>query len=432
MNQAAPKVGILCGGGPAPGINSVIAAATIEAVNSGWEVFGIPDGFTHLTLGQIDKVRPLGIADVSRIHLTGGSILSISRSSLTQRDEGADDPDWRMHNTLRAIAALGLDALVTIGGDGTAYAASRLADQGGGKFRIAHVPKTIDNDLPLPGGAVTFGFETARHVGVEIVNNLMRDAITTHRWFFVVAMGRSAGHLALSISKAAGATLAIIGEEFPDHQKVSLRQIVDLLECSILKRRAHGRPFGVAMLSEGICLRLDENELASVQPNLERDRHGNLRLSEVHLHRILTDLVRKRFQERDDDVRIVAKTIGYELRCAPPIPFDIDYTRDLGHGAIEYLKRSFAANSPETGAMVTRYEGALKPVPLRSIQDPETGYTLVRRVNTATESYRVAARYMIRLEAGDLDDPAALAAIAAEAHLEPDAFRRRYGYLVGR
>src|SRR5205807_4492051 len=102
----------------------------------------------------------------------------------TVRDETAADPEWRLHARLRALQGMGVAALVTIGGDDTAFSASRLARVAGGSMRVAHVPKTIDNDLPLPGGVPTFGFETARAVGVQLVNNLMTDAITTQRWYF--------------------------------------------------------------------------------------------------------------------------------------------------------------------------------------------------------------------------------------------------------
>ena len=153
------KLGILCGGGPAPGMNSVISAATIEARNSGWDVLGIMDGFQHLIEGRTEQARPLSITDVSRIHALGGSILRTSRANPTVRDEGAADPGWRLHACLESLRKLGIDALVTIGGDDTAFSASRLAEAAGGGLRVAHVPKTIDNDLPLPGGIPTFGFE---------------------------------------------------------------------------------------------------------------------------------------------------------------------------------------------------------------------------------------------------------------------------------
>jgi 6-phosphofructokinase len=424
------RLGILCGGGPAPGINSVISAATIEACNSGWEVLGILDGFEHLIQGDTSQVQPLGITDVSRIHVMGGSLLFTSRANPTMRDEGADDPDWRMHNTVRALKELGIGALVTIGGDDTAFSAQKVAEAAAGSIRVAHVPKTIDNDLPLPRGISTFGFQTARHVGVELVNNLMTDAITTKRWFFVLAMGRSAGHLAVRIGKAAGATLTVIAEEFPRDRPIRLGHLVDLIEAAMLKRIAHGRPFGVIVLSEGIALRLEEEDLKKALPDVERDEHGHIRLGELDLDGVLAGLVKKRFKERGRKVTITPKNIGYELRCAPPIPFDIEYTRDLGYGAIDYLRSLIREGRQEIGAMITVQEEQMVPLPFGSFTDPETGRPRVREVAIDSGTYRVATEYMIRLEQEDLDDPAKLKAIAEAAGVSPEAFRERYGYLV--
>ena len=423
------KLGILCGGGPAPGMNSVISAATIEARNSGWDVVGIMDGFEHLIAGQIDEVRPLSITDVSRIHVLGGSVIRTSRANPTVRDEDAADPDWRLHACLESLQELGIGALVTIGGDDTAFSASRLAEAAGGRLRVAHVPKTIDNDLPLPGGTPTFGFETARSVGVQLVSNLMTDAITTQRWYLVVAMGRSAGHLALGIGKAAGATLEVIAEEFPGDGPIALPHLVDVIETSMLKRIAHGRPFGVAVLAEGIGLRLPSDELAKAMPEVERDEHGHVRLAELELDRLLAKQVKERFKDRGQKVTVEGKNIGYELRCAPPIPFDIEYTRDLGYSAVEYLKQVLDSDSP--GGMVTIQEGHLVALPFGSFNDPETGRVQVRLVNVESSSYRVAREYMIRLDREDLEDPDKLGPIAAAAGLTPEAFRDRYGYLAG-
>jgi 6-phosphofructokinase 1 len=424
------RMGILCGGGPAPGINSVIAAAVIEAVNSGWEAVGILDGFEHLIEGSTEFTRSLRISDVSRIHTLGGSVLYTSRANPTTRDENADDPEWRMHNTVRALRQLRLDALVTIGGDDTAFSAQKLAESAEGSLRVAHVPKTIDNDLPLPGGISTFGFQTARHVGVELVNNLMTDAMTTKRWFFVVAMGRSAGHLALGIGKAAGATLTIIAEEFPPGEPVALDHLVDVLETSILKRIAHGRPFGVAVVSEGIGLRLREEDLVRAMPEVERDEHGHIRLAELELDRVLAKMAKDRFKARGKKITIEGKNIGYELRCAPPIPSDVEYTRDLGYGAVEYLKELMAKGGSEIGAMITVQEGRVVPLSFGSFSDPETGKVMVREVDMESTSYRVAREYMIRLDRADLEDPEKLKPIAEAAGVDPEAFRTRYEHLV--
>jgi ATP-dependent phosphofructokinase / diphosphate-dependent phosphofructokinase len=410
-------------------MNSVISAATIEARNSGWEVVGILDGFEHLIEGRTDAVQPLSITDVSRIHIQGGSIIRTSRANPTVRDATAADPDWRLHTALESLRKLGIDGLVTIGGDDTAFSASQLAAAADGGLRVVHVPKTIDNDLPLPGGTPTFGFETARSVGVELVNNLMTDAMTTQRWYLVVAMGRSAGHLAVGIGKSAGATLSVIAEEFPRDEPIRLSRLVDIVETSMLKRIAHGRPFGVVVLAEGIGLRVPQDELSQAMPaEVERDAHGHIRLAEVELDRLLARQVKDRFRQRGQSVTVEGKNIGYELRCAPPIPFDIEYTRDLGYAAVEYLKQVLAADQP--GGMITIQDGHMVPLPFGSFTDPETGRVRIRLVDIESSSYRVAREYMIRLDPEDLSDPEKLQPIAAAAGLTPEAFRDRYGYLV--
>jgi len=189
----APKggrLGILVGGGPAPGINSVISAVTIEARNQGMEVIGFQDGFQWLMKADARHWRSLDIADVKQSALRGGSILGTARANPAKSE--AD-----LSAVLKVLQELQVTALVTIGGDDTAFSASQVYKKGAGAIRVAHVPKTIDNDLPLPGSIPTFGFETARHLGVGIVRNLAEDARTTSRWYLVVSMGRAAGFLAL-------------------------------------------------------------------------------------------------------------------------------------------------------------------------------------------------------------------------------------------
>ena len=240
--QSKNRLGILVGGGPAPGINSVIGAATIRASLSGYDVLGIQEGFKWLIEGDTSRVTPLGIENTSRIHFRGGSMIGISRANPTK------DPKL-LERCLDTLRAHNVSCLVTIGGDDTAYSAFRLAQASGGQLRVVHVPKTIDNDLDLPHHVNTFGYLTARSVGVGIVHNLMTDAKTTNRWYFVVAMGRKAGHLALGIGKAVGATLTMIPEELIRHEHRRLKVIADTLAGAIIKRLAQGRQHGVAVAS---------------------------------------------------------------------------------------------------------------------------------------------------------------------------------------
>jgi 6-phosphofructokinase 1 len=404
---------ILVGGGPAPGINAVISAATIEARNHGLRVLGCYDGFKWLAQGDTQHVIELQINDTSRIHFDGGSIIRTSRTNPTRTPDG-------IKNVGDALKRLGVEHLITIGGDDTAFSASRLAKTVPG-LTVAHVPKTIDNDLPLPGDVVTFGFTTACNLGKELVRNLMQDAATTERWFFVTVMGRHAGHLALGIGGSAAATLTVIAEEFPEPQ-ISLDRVADVLEGAIIKRRAQGREHGVAILSEGIAEKLDPGTLG----NVGRDAYGNVRLAEFDLGSVLKDRVAQSLKSRGADVTITAKDLGYELRCAPPGAHDIQYCRSLGYWATRFLLEGGSS------AMVTIQAGRLVPIPFGLMLDAKTGKVRVRYVDVESEMYQTLSAYMIRLKAEDFDTPESLAALAKAGHLSETELVARFGPLVGR
>ncbi len=410
-----PVLAILVGGGPAPGINGVISAATIEARNQGLSVLGIEEGFRYLAEGDGNHMRELTIPMVSRIHFLGGSILYTSRVNPTKSEEA-------MSNVTRILEEKRVRYLVTIGGDDTAFSAVNVARRMEGRISVAHVPKTIDNDLPLPGFAPTFGYETARHVGVNLVKNLMEDARTTRRWVFVVSMGRQAGHLALGICLAAGATLAVIPEEF-QVRELGLDLVGRALEGAILKRLAMDRRDGVAVIAEGILERLKPDEIRALK-EAAKDEHGHIRLSEIDLASTLKKHVTQSLKGLGLNVRIVSNNIGYELRCAPPIPFDCEYTRNLGYGVVRFLLAG------GTGAMVTLQGGRIVPVYFEDILDPRTGKTRVRLVETDTETYEVARKYMIRLEREDLEDQAFLGKMASFTNLTPQEFYERYKPVV--
>jgi 6-phosphofructokinase 1 len=405
---------ILVGGGPAPGINSVIGAATIRARLEGLEVLGIRDGFEWLMQGDIDHVIPLTIDNVSRIHFRGGSHLGIARANPTK------DPAL-LEVTLSSLLRLNVSQLITIGGDDTAYSAMMLERHAAGAIRVVHVPKTIDNDLHLPEHVDTFGFQSARHYGSEIVKNLMVDAKTTSRWYFVIAMGRKAGHLALGIGKAAGTTLTLITEEFP--APIRLKTIVDTLAGAIIKRLSEGRRDGVAVIAEGVVLDMAAEDLAGLQ-DVERDSHGHLRIAEVNLGEILKAQVQARLRQLGIKTTIAAKNIGYELRCADPIPLDMEYTRDLGYCAAKYLIAGGNA------AMISMQGGHFVPVPFEEMTDANTGRSRLRLVNISSTRYAIARRYMIRLRRDDFEDPHKLAKLANTVNLPLDEFRREFESLV--
>jgi len=409
------NLAILVAGGPAPGINSVIAAATIRAQLEGVEVLGLRDGFEWIMHGDIEHVTPLGIEDVSRIHFRGGSHIGISRANPTK------DPQ-HLENAVISLLRLNVSQLITIGGDDTAFSAMKLEEKAAGRIQVVHVPKTIDNDLDLPPYVNTFGFQTARHYGVDIVKNLMVDAWTTSRWYFVITMGRKAGHLALGIGKAAGATLTLIPEEFQG-RRIRLKAVVDTLVGAVVKRLSYDRRDGVAVIAEGLVLDIDPEDLAQLE-DVERDAHGNVRIAEVNIGEILKAQVQKRLKELNLRATIVAKNIGYELRCADPIPADMEYTRDLGYCAAKYLLEGGNA------VMISTQAGKFVPVPFRDMVDPETGRTRIRLVDINSTRYAIARRYMIRLRRDDFDDPHELARFAATCGMHLAEFRAEFEYLV--
>jgi len=408
MKTNKNKLAILVGGGPAPGINGVISAATIEAINRGIEVIGIKDGFKWISEGNANHIDRLTIENTSRIHNTGGSIIGISRVSPLSSPKG-------LKNTIRCLKKLQVKYLITIGGDGTLYLASRLCKELKGKIQVVHVPKTIDNNMPIPGHIPTFGYETARHIGTELVHHLIEDARTTKRWYFVVTMGRKTGHLALGIGKASGATLTLIPEEFRE-KKISLKKIITILEGAIIKRKLMGREDGVAILAEGITNKLNDDELKNLN-DLSMDEHGRIRLSEVDLGQLLKQQTLTSLKEKGVDARIVDTTIGYELRSAPPIPFDSSYTRNLGYSAVKFLL------SGGSDALITIQKNKKIPIPFDKVINPKTDSTDVRFVDINTESFEVAQKYMIKLTQEDLKNRQELKNLAALTNMKPSEFK---------
>ncbi len=412
------KLGILVGGGPAPGINSVIAAAAIRGELEGVSVVGIRNGFESLMQGSTDQAVALTTREVSEIHFRGGSILGTSRANPT-KEPGA------LAATVTALRELGIDKLVTVGGDDTAFSAMSVARAARDRkidLGVVHVPKTIDNDLDLPSDVYTFGFQTAWSLGTKLVQNVIADAQTTSRWYFIVAMGRKAGHLAFGMGMAAGATVTLIAEEWSEGA-IPLDDVVDTLLGAIIKRRAEGRPDGVAVLAEGIVERLDEGDLAELA-DVERDEHGNIRIAEIDVGRVLKVRAREELAEMGLKVTIVSKNVGYELRCADPIAADLAYCRELGYSAADHLL------SGGSDIMASMQRGEFVPVPFDELIDSETGRAKVRLFDIASPSYAIGRRYMTRLGRPDFEDADLLGRLAAAAGMDPASFRSRFEHVA--
>jgi 6-phosphofructokinase 1 len=405
------KLGILVGGGPAPGVNGVIAAVALRAHDNAYIPIGFHDGFEWLSQRYTDEQHELTVDEVSRIHLDGGCVLGASRTDVTR------DP-ISLENAIAALRKLEIEALVTIGGDDLVASSTAVEQRSEGAIKVVQIPKSIDNDLSLPAPLTTLGYETARHVGVGIVKSLMEDAKTTGRWYIGVTMGRPTGHLTLGIGAAASATCTIIPEEFPQ-DRISLADICDIVEGSIIKRRSMGRNHGVILLSEALAEHFSPAEVTELQ-DVDRDAQGHIRVAEIDLGRKVKSEVQSRLGKRGIKVTIVDKTIGYELRCAPPIPYDAEHARDLGYAAVNYLQAG------GSGVMITMQNGEFTPVPFSEAIDHQTGQGKLRTVDITAESYHVARDYMVRLEPKDFSDEARVAKLAQSAGMSPEDFKTRF------
>jgi 6-phosphofructokinase 1 len=403
--------GLVVGGGPAPGINGVISAATLAARQQGARVIGILQGFEWLMQGDTGHIVELDTAAISRIHEQGGSILRTSRANPTR------DPA-NLERVVQGLQKLGIDHLISIGGDDTCFSAKTVAEAAGDRLRVAHVPKTIDNDLPLPLGVPTFGFETARATAAGILGTLLEDARTAGRWYIVVLMGRNAGHLALGAAHSAGATLAVVAEEF-GNEKIQLDRLAGIVEGSILKSTAAGQPHGVIVLAEGLGECIDPKDLSEL-PDLPLDEHGHIRLAELPLGKLVRDRVQKSLAEHGISATMVVKDVGYELRCVAPNAFDQDYTRDLGAGAVATLLSGTA------NVMITRQSQQIVALPFGEILDPKTGKTRVRMLDTETESFATALSLQTRLTPADLDDTRLAERLTAASDLDLAALKKRF------
>ncbi|MBT7616755.1 MAG: 6-phosphofructokinase [Calditrichaeota bacterium] len=416
MSASKKNIGILTAGGPCPGINAVIAAALLYANEQGVKVITLHQGFKWIMQGDITHVSTLSAEDANRIHYRGGSLIHVARDNPTKDSKF-------LENTIDSLQRLNIDKLITIGGDDTAYSALSLEEKANGRIQVVHVPKTIDNDLDLPPGVNTFGFQTARHVGATVIENLLMDAQTATRWYFVIAMGRKAGHLALGIGNAAAAQVSIIPEEFAGKNKLTLDKLTDILVGAIVKRLSSGFEYGVAVLAEGLVEAMTEESLKDF-PDLVRDEHGNIRFAEVDFGDIIKKKVIARLAEFKLTNTIISKDLGYELRCADPIAYDKEYSRQLGYCASKYILEG------GNRAMVSIQDGKFVPMFFDELVDSETGRPRIRMVDVTSEAYQIARQYMTRLTTADFRNQPQLEKYAETTGIDSEEFIRQFKYIV--
>ena len=356
---------------------------------------GIYDGYRDLAAGGTPKTVELTFDHVSRIHTSGGSILRTSRTNPGQRRSDA-------RALRRSLDALGLRYLVCIGGDDTTYGAAKIAERTRGRIGVATVPKTIDNDLPLPDNAPTFGFETARSVGAGILESLMEDARTTARWYVVVCMGRKSGSLALGCAKPPARRSRFCPRSFAE--KTTLASVVDTIVGAIVKRRSLGREHGVAVVAEGIAERIGDDVVqleGESRARFVRPRSARRRSARHHPARRRAQAARA----RSASTRRARE--GHRLRTAlreaGPVRRRLHAHARLRRGSLPGRRRQRRAD--RLGG------GRVTPITLEDLLDPKTGRIRTRQVDLTTEAYRVARDYMVRLEPPDFSDPARVAAL---------------------
>lgn len=364
---------ILAGGGPAPGINTVIATVAKVFIKDGFRVIGLNGGYKAL-FAENPNIVEIDFKLADRIHKEGGSAIQMSRHK----------PKDSEFNT-RIFIENDVKLLVTIGGDDTASTANRISKflaENDIHIQNIHVPKTIDNDLPLPEGSPTFGYHSAKSEGVRIATTIYEDARTSGNWFIVSAMGREAGHLAFGIGAACHYPLIVIPEMF-NKTRVSLDKIIRLIISSILKRKILGINYGVVIVSEGVFHHMGDEEIESSGIVFTYDEHGHPELGNLSKAHIFNVLVQQKLKEIGLSVKSRPVEIGYEIRCVPPVAFDLVYCALLGMGVKKLFDQGIS------GAMVTSNQrGDIQPLFLKDVEDKD-GKIPPRLVNIESERFKM-------------------------------------------
>jgi 6-phosphofructokinase 1 len=356
---------ILAGGGPAPGINTVISSVSKIFLRDGYRVIGLHDGYKNLFTDNPSFVE-INFELADGILGRGGSMLRMSRYKPADLEFKTD---FFIKNNVKL--------LVTIGGDDTASTANRIAkymvDK---KFPIQniHVPKTIDNDLPLPDGMPTFGYQSAKEEGVRIGRTIYEDARSSGNWFVISAMGREAGHLAFGIGAACHFPMIVIPEMF-NKTKLTLDKITKLIISAIIKRKILGIPYGVAIVSEGVFHFMSDDDIESSGIQFTYDEHGHPELGNVSKAHIYNLLLQIKLKQLSINVKSRPVEMGYELRCLVPSAYDLQYCSYLGIG----VKKLF--DQGMTGCVVTAdTTGDVHPLYLKDVED-KNGKVRTRLVN---------------------------------------------------
>ena len=378
---------ILCGGGPAPGMNSVSMSVAKTFITKGYRVIGLHGGYSGLFCKNA-RTEDLTFAIADRYFNRGGSYLEMSRFKPT-------DADFENNFNLDLFKDNNIKLLVTIGGDDTASTANRISKFLAAKgYPIAniHCPKTIDNDLPLPANAPTFGYNSAKNEGAHLARTVYEDARTSGNWLVISAMGRTCGSLALGIGEATHCPMTIIPEMF-NKTEINLDKVVKLSISAILKRKAMGINYGTIVAAEGLFHEFKAEEMEAAGVKFSYDDHGHPELGKVSKAVLFNDLLEAEYKKIGIKVKSRPVEIGYDVRCQDPVAYDVTYCTELAMGVYQLFSEG------KTGCMVyVDSYGNVSPLYLADLQDPNTGKIPPRVVDinsgTAQNYYKYIAHYV--------------------------------------
>lgn len=384
FRMAQQSIVILAGGGPAPGINTVIGTIAKTFIANGYRVIGLHEGYKEL-FSETTTGVDIDFFKADSFFNRGGSFLMMSRFKPSQ-----EDMDKRFN--ISFFKENNVKLLVTIGGDDTATTANRIAqylNKNNISIQNIHVPKTIDNDLPLPNNQPTFGYQSAKSEGTRIATIVYEDARTSGTWFLVSAMGRSAGHLAIGIGASCHYPMIVIPEMFNKTQ-ATVDKIVRLAISSIIKRKILGISYGGVIISEGVFHLLSSEDLKATGVSFSYDEHGHPELGKVSKAQILNTVLEQRLKVLGIKVKTRPIEIGYDVRCHTPVSFDITYCSQLAFGVWKLFQAG------ETGCMIyINTMGIASPLYLDDLTDPATGKIPPRLVDISREKVQNVIKYML-------------------------------------
>ena len=384
MENKKGNIAILAGGGPAPGMNTVVASVAKTFLQKGYGVIGLHQGFKGI-FSKTQSTENITFLLADGIFNRAGSFLRMSRFK-------PSDEDFEKNFNLDFFRENNIKLLVTVGGDDTASTANRVSRFLAAKeYPIAniHVPKTIDNDLPLPDGTPTFGYESAKDKGAVIGRAIYVDARTSGNWFVMSAMGRSAGHLAFGIGEACHYPMIVIPEMF-NKTRITIDKIISLIVSSIVKRRIMGMDYGAAIISEGVFHELDEEEIAKSGIHFTYDAHGHPELGKVSKACVFNELLDRKLEELNLPVQTRPVELGYEIRCQTPVAFDLTYCSELGIAVYKLFRDG------KTGCMVYVDNcGNVAPLYLKDLQDPATGKIPPRVVDITSDRFKTVVENIL-------------------------------------